>query len=168
MSQLKPVPQDFRRVLGQFATGVTIVTTRAPDGTPCGVTASSFNSVSLDPPMVLWSLGRQALSMAAFAAAEHFTVHVLAADQQALSNRFASRGSDKFAGLAWADDVHGVPLLPGCAAVFRCRTAHRYDGGDHVIFVGEVLGFESADCAPLLFHGGRYAALMPQPQPALA
>src|SRR5271154_4023877 len=93
-------PREFRRALGAFATGVTIVTARAPDGTPVGVTANSFNSVSLDPPMVLWSLSRSSRSLAAFECADYWVVHILAADQEALSNRFAKSGGEKFSGLA--------------------------------------------------------------------
>ncbi len=148
-------PKAFRSALGRFATGVTIVTTRDPCGAPVGVTANSFNSVSLDPPMVLWSLAKTSNSMPAFSAASHFAVHILAEGQEDLSGRFASRGADRFAGLPLNE---GVPLLDGCAARFVCRTAFQYEGGDHVIFVGEVTDFESADKAPLLFLGGRYAA----------
>jgi 3-hydroxy-9,10-secoandrosta-1,3,5(10)-triene-9,17-dione monooxygenase reductase component len=149
-------PKAFRSALGRFATGVTIVTTRDTGGAPVGVTANSFNSVSLDPPMVLWSLAKTSSSMPAFANAQHFAVHVLAEGQEDLSSRFAARGTDKFAGLGISAD--GVPLLEQCAARFVCRTAFQYEGGDHVIFVGEVTDFEAADKAPLLFLGGRYAA----------
>ncbi|MBO9696734.1 MAG: flavin reductase [Sphingopyxis sp.] len=147
----------FRNALGSFATGVTIVTTRDAAGQDCGLTANSFNSVSLDPPMVLWSLARSSMSMDAFRGADHFAVHILAADQEPLSNGFAKRGADKFAGLAPERGAGGVPLLTGCAARFQCRTAYQYEGGDHIIFVGEVIAFDHDDRAPLLFHGGRYA-----------
>ncbi|HEX2795334.1 MAG TPA: flavin reductase family protein [Croceicoccus sp.] len=149
--------QAFRRALGAFPTGVTIVTTRGLDGQPVGVTASSFNSVSLDPPLVLWSLARTSRSYPDFAGANHFAVHVLAADQDALSNRFAKSGEDKFAGLTLAEGVGGVPLLPEFGAQFECRVMHRYEGGDHVILVGEVVAFHHSERAPLVFHGGRYA-----------
>lgn len=147
----------FRNALGSFATGVTIVTTRDAAGQDCGLTANSFNSVSLDPPMVLWSLARSSMSMDVFRDADHFAVHILAADQEPLSNGFAKRGADKFAGLAPERGAGGVPLLTGCAARFQCRTAYQYEGGDHIIFVGEVIAFDHDDRAPLLFHGGRYA-----------
>ena len=147
----------FRNALGSFATGVTIVTTRDAAGQDCGLTANSFNSVSLDPPMVLFSLARNSASMDAFRGADHFAVHILAADQEPLSNGFAKRGTDKFAGLAPERGAGGVPLLTGCAARFQCRTAYQYEGGDHIIFVGEVIAFDHDDRAPLLFHGGRYA-----------
>lgn len=160
-------PRALRAALGAFATGVTIVTTREPDGTDIGLTANSFNSVSLDPPMVLWSLSRRALSLPAFQASGHFAVHVLAADQDALSHRFATQGAAKFADLPLARGAGGTPLLDGCSARFECRTAFTYDGGDHVIFVGEVLAFEHFPRPPLLFHAGRYAlAIEKSPAPA--
>ncbi|MEZ5708608.1 MAG: enoyl-CoA hydratase-related protein [Blastomonas sp.] len=149
-------PRSFRDALGQFATGVTIITTRASDGTPAGVTCSSFNSVSLDPPLILWSLARTSRSMAAFEQSDAFAVHVLAADQDPLANHFASKAEDKFAGLEFGGG-EGPPLFDGCSARLTCAMRHRYDGGDHVIMVGEVLEFEHDSRAPLLFHGGGYA-----------
>jgi 3-hydroxy-9,10-secoandrosta-1,3,5(10)-triene-9,17-dione monooxygenase reductase component len=159
----------FRSALGAFATGVTIVTTRDAEGRDVGLTANSFNSVSLDPPMVLWSLAKNARSLPAFLAASHFAVHVLAADQEALSGRFSARGSDKFAGLDLERGPAQVPLLRGCTARFQCRTAFRHEGGDHVIFVGAVESFDQSDQPPLIFHGGRYALAIrkePIPEPA--
>ena len=147
----------FRRALGSFATGVTIATTLDASGAPVGVTASSFNSVSLDPPLVLWSLSKQAFSREAFTSSGHFAIHVLAASQEDLSDRFARSGSDKFAGLDWTPGELGSPLFADHAARFQCRTRHEYDGGDHLILVGEVVDFEAHDVAPLLFHAGRYA-----------
>lgn len=149
-------PRQLRDALGRFATGVTIVTTRHGDQ-DVGLTANSFSSVSLDPPMVLWSLAKSSSSMPAFTDAAYFAVHVLAADQQALSQRFATRNIDRFAGLDMERGEGNTPLLPGSAARFLCRTAFRYEGGDHVIFVGEVVRFEHDPRPPLLFHGGRYA-----------
>ncbi len=148
---------EFRKALGAFATGVTIITTRAQDGSPLGLTVNSFNSVSLNPPLVLWSLAENALSLPAFRAAKHWAVHVLAADQDELSSRFAKRGADKFGGLDVETGVGEIPLLRGCTARFQCETAFEYQGGDHVIFVGKVLAFDRSDSAPLVFHGGRYA-----------
>lgn len=147
----------LRGALGSFATGVTIVTTRDPAGVDVGLTANSFNSVSLDPPMVLWSLAKTSLSLPAFLGSRYFAVHVLAADQEPLSNLFARRGADKFAGIALERGMGDVPLLPGCAARFVCHTAFQYEGGDHIIFVGEVLSLAHSDRAPLVFHDGRYA-----------
>ncbi|WP_077037670.1 flavin reductase family protein [Pelomonas sp. KK5] len=170
---LSSAAREFRDALGSFATGVTVITARAADGSPVGLTANSFNSVSLDPPMVLWSLARQARSLPVFQQATHWAVHVLAAEQEALSNRFARAGEDKFAGLELDTDAAGVPLLKGCAARFSCRTAIQHEGGDHLIFVGEVTAFErSTGRAPLVFHAGRYALAahndptLPQPRSA--
>jgi 3-hydroxy-9,10-secoandrosta-1,3,5(10)-triene-9,17-dione monooxygenase reductase component len=156
--------RQFRSALGSFATGVTIVTTRAGEGLDVGLTANSFNSVSLDPPMVLWSLAKNAASLPVFMASEYFAVHVLASDQQSLSDRFARRGIDKFEGVDVQRGRGGIPLLPGCSARFQCRTTFRYEGGDHIIFVGSVLDFEHADKAPLLFHGGGYGKILPRPK----
>ncbi|MCL6262984.1 flavin reductase [Craterilacuibacter sp. RT1T] len=150
-------PQDFRRALGAFTTGVTIVTTCDADGSPVGMTANSFNSVSLDPPLVLWSIAKSAKSLPAFAESGHWTVHILSAEQEALSDRFARRGEDKFAGLQTETGSNGCPLLTDCAARFQCKTSFQYDGGDHLILVGEVTGFDSSERTPLVFHGGRYA-----------
>ena len=150
-------PTELRKVLGTFATGVTVITTRAPDGTAVGLTANSFNSVSLDPPMVLWSLAKTARSRSAFEAAQHWAVHILAADQEELANRFATRGTDKFAGLIIDHGTGEVPLLHGCAARLQCRTSFLYEGGDHIIFVGEVLAVDHTDNTPLVFHAGAYA-----------
>lgn len=159
MSTIDPI--QLRNALGQFATGVTVVTSFDEQGRPIGVTANSFNSVSLDPPLVLWSLARKAQSLAAFQSAGHFAVHVLGLDQRPMSDRFARSGADKFAGLDFQRSTEGVPLFDSCAARFLCRTAYQYEGGDHVIFVGEVTGFESSSTDPLLFHGGRYREARP-------
>jgi 3-hydroxy-9,10-secoandrosta-1,3,5(10)-triene-9,17-dione monooxygenase reductase component len=150
-------PQELRKVLGTFATGVTIITTRGGDGVAVGLTANSFNSVSLNPPMVLWSLAKTALSRAAFESATHWAVHILAADQEELANRFATRGTDKFAGLLTDSGESNIPLLQGCAARLQCRTSFKYAGGDHIIFVGEVLAVDRTENAPLVFHAGAYA-----------
>lgn len=157
--------RGFRDALGAFATGVTIVTTRGIAGEDIGLTANSFNSVSLEPPMILWSLSAKALSLPAFLNNPHFAVHVLAADQDELSHRFATRGADKFRGIELTRGAADVPLLPGCSARFECRTEFKYEGGDHVIFVGAVTAFEYFDRAPLLFHGGRYAVAVEKVSP---
>ena len=150
-------PKAFRQALGSFATGVTIITTRSPDGEPLGLTVNSFNSVSMDPPMVLWSLDKKAMSLPIFRDASHWAVHVLSTDQAELSTRFAMRGEDKFADLELETGHGDTPLLRGCSARFQCKTAFQYEGGDHVIFVGEVETFDRSEAAPLVFHGGRYA-----------
>jgi 3-hydroxy-9,10-secoandrosta-1,3,5(10)-triene-9,17-dione monooxygenase reductase component len=150
-------PRAFRNALGQFATGVTIVTACGPNGERVGATVSSFNSVSLDPPLVLWSLDKRAFSRTVFESSTHFAVHVLKLEQKQLAQRFAMRGSDKFDGLECGGGLGNAPLLGDCAACFECETRHRYDGGDHVIFVGEVKRFGHAAVAPLVFHGGAFA-----------
>lgn len=150
-------PRNFRQALGAFATGVTIVTARAEDGSPVGITANSFNSVSLDPPMVLWSLARNARSLPVFARAKHWNVHVLANDQEALSNRFARAGEDKFRDLVLDTGVSDAPLIPGCSARFQCRATFQYEGGDHVILVGEVIDYDRTPSPPLLYVTGGYA-----------
>lgn len=157
-----PVPAEFRAALGLFATGVTIVTARAADGRPVGLTANSFNSVSLEPPLVLWSLRTAAMSMPAFARGSHYAIHILAAEQLELARRFAMRDIDRFEGLDLDDGAGGVPLLRGCAAVFECANRSQYEEGDHVIFVGEVERCSHrAGAQPLIFHGGRYFTELP-------
>lgn len=150
-------PKDFRRALGMFGTGVTIVTTRAENGEPVGITANSFNSVSLEPPMVLWSLAKNARSLAVFQNADTWNVHILSNEQEALSNRFARAGEDKFSGLSLDSEAAHAPLLQDCSARFRCKTAFQYDGGDHVIFVGEVTDYDANPHPPLLYVTGGYA-----------
>jgi len=159
---------DFRNALGQFATGVTVVTTTDADGNPVGVTASSFNSVSLDPPLVLWSLAKTAHSMPAYQNSGGFNVHVLASHQQELSNQFARPSENKFAGVDWENCKGGFPQLPEFAALFRCKTHFQYEGGDHIIFVGEVVDYQSHDFPVLVFHGGKYADAKVKTKPARA
>ena len=154
---------DFRAALGMFATGVTIVTARGPNGAPVGLTANSFNSVSLSPPLVLWSLARSAASMPAFEQGSHYTINILAADQHALAARFASKAADRFDGVLFHEGAGGAPVLDGAAAVFECFNRSRYEEGDHVIFVGEVERCSSRPgAAPLIFHGGRYFTELPR------
>ncbi len=140
-----------------FATGVTIVTARTPAGVLVGLTANSFNSVSLNPPLVLWSLAQAAGSMAALSTGSHYAINILAADQKDLAERFASGRADRWQGVAYTDGASGAPLLDGAAASFECFNRSRYEEGDHVIFVGEVERCSHrAGAAPLLFHGGRF------------
>jgi flavin reductase (DIM6/NTAB) family NADH-FMN oxidoreductase RutF len=153
---------DFRAALAMFATGVTIVTARSARGAPVGLTANSFNSVSIEPPLILWSLSRQAGSMPAFARGSHYAINILAADQRDLAERFASKDVDRFDGVAFRPGTSGAPLLDGAAAVFECFNRSRYQEGDHVIFVGEVESCARRDGAhPLIFHGGRYFTELP-------
>ncbi len=148
---------QFRTALGMFATGVTIVTARASNGQLVGLTASSFNSVSLEPPLVLWSLSQAATSMAAFRTGSHYAINILGADQQALAQRFATRGVDRFADVAFVAGACGAPLLAGAVATFECFNRSRYVEGDHVIFVGEVEHCSlRAGASPLLYHGGKF------------
>ena len=140
-----------------FATGVTIVTARTPAGVLIGLTANSFNSVSLSPPLVLWSLSQAAGSMAALSGGSHYAINILAADQKALAERFASKRDDRWVGVSFTEGVAGSPLLSGAAASFECFNRSRYEEGDHVIFVGEVERCSHrAGAAPLLFHGGKF------------
>ena len=153
---------DFRAALAMFATGVTIVTARTAEGEPIGLTANSFNSVSINPPLVLWSLSRQAGSMPAFARGSHYAINILAADQRALAERFSSKDIARFDGVAHGAGVSGMPLLDGAAAAFECFNRSRYEEGDHVIFVGEVEACtRRAGASPLIFHGGRYFNELP-------
>lgn len=153
---------ELRRALGQFATGVTVVTTCDAAGAPVGVTASSFNSVSLDPPLILWSIKKDAWSTPAFLGCRRFAVHVLSAEQIALSNRFAQRGANKFADIDWAEGEGGTPILPNALARFDCESWANYEGGDHIIQVGKVASFTFDDRhRPLIFSKGAYGVPLP-------
>jgi 3-hydroxy-9,10-secoandrosta-1,3,5(10)-triene-9,17-dione monooxygenase reductase component len=147
---------DIRKALAQFATGVTVVTTRAADGSPAGLTVNSFNSVSLDPPLVLWSLAHKAQSLDAFRNCERYLVHVLAVNQLEVASVFATRGADKFGATRWQPNAAGLPLLEGCVAWFVCGNRRQYDEGDHVILVGRIDEFAILGGAPLIFHDSRY------------
>lgn len=151
-------PRELRNALGRFATGVCVVTTRTAAGDAAGLTVNSFSSVSLDPPLVAWCLGRQAPSLRAFSQAEHFAVHVMAADQQALTLHFARPAPDKFADVQseFEDGLGAVPVLKTALARFECSKAAVVEGGDHLIFIGRVERFTYADRPPLLFHAGRF------------
>jgi flavin reductase (DIM6/NTAB) family NADH-FMN oxidoreductase RutF len=136
---------------------VTIVTARTGSGELIGLTANSFNSVSLDPPLVLWSLARAAGSMPAFSTGSHYAINILSASQRELAERFALKGADRWSGVTFAEGSGGAPLLDGAAATFECFNRSRYEEGDHVIFVGEVERCSHrAGASPLLFHGGRF------------
>src|SRR5690606_11934701 len=119
-----------------------------------------FSSVSLSPKLVLWSLDRKSSSLETCMASDHFAVHILAADQEQLADQFCTRGIERFTGVQTTEGRGGLPLIDGCAAVFQCRTVHRYDGGDHIIFVGEVLDYTHGCREPLAFHGGAYAKVV--------
>ncbi|GGK67898.1 flavin reductase family protein [Amphritea balenae] len=165
MSQTAFDPKDFRRALSQFPTGVTVITTLDAEGNPVGVTASSFNSVSMDPTLVLWSIDKGAHSLSTFENAEHFAVNVLSRDQVATSNNFASRGEDKFANAEYTAGLGGAPVLNDYAAQFECKTWAVYEGGDHLILVGEVLDYRFNDAVePLVFARGSYAVSAQHPE----
>ena len=152
--------QALRTALGRFATGVTIVTCRDASGHSLGLTVNSFASLSLDPPLVLWSLRAASPNLAAFETASHFAVNVLTEAQLPLSRRFASPVHDKFDEGAWSAGEGGAPVLAGCAAVFECSTERFLPAGDHVLFIGRVRAAHQAmELAPLLFHGGHYRQL---------
>lgn len=156
-------PQQFRATLGQFATGIAVVTAVGADGRPAGVTVNSFASVSLDPPLVLWCLAHKAATMPIFQAAGHFAVNILAADQVEFSNRFALPQADRFAGVDWTPGLGGAPLLDGCCARLECRAETRHEAGDHVIFVGRVERLAREERPPLIYHASRYGALAELP-----
>lgn len=162
-SRLNPAvePKALRAAMACFATGVTIVTTLDNNGHPVGLTVNSFNSVSLEPALVLWSLARSSESLPVFAANAAFAVNVLAADQQALCQTFASRTTDRFAGVDWTPGLYGVPVLSGSVASFECVTAQRIPGGDHEIFLGHVHRVSSSDTPALVYHQGQFGQLSP-------
>jgi len=148
---LRVTGEEFRRACGRFATGVTIATVLDPANAPHGLTVSSFTSVSLEPPLVLICLGHEVTNIAHFCKATYFGINVLADDQQALSERFATKGGDRFDGVKWHPGATGVPLLSGSLAQIECAIHHRAEMGDHDIFVGEMLNAHFAEGAPLLY-----------------
>jgi len=146
----------FRRSLAQFATGVTVVTTRDAAGAPVGLTVNSFNSVSLQPPLILWSLALKSRTLEAFERCTHYAVNVLAERQLGVAERFATPDADRFGPRDWRDGPFGVPLVDGCVARLVARSHSRHVEGDHVIMVGEVVYHDAAGGTPLVFHAGRY------------
>jgi flavin reductase (DIM6/NTAB) family NADH-FMN oxidoreductase RutF len=149
----------LRSALGRFTTGVTIATCRDAAGRAVGLTCNSFNSLSLDPPLVLWSLRAASPALPAFCATSHFAINILAEGQVELSRRFASGVPDRFAEGQWADGIGGAPVLGGCTAVFECALHSRQDAGDHVLFIGQVERMHEAALPPLLFQAGHYRLL---------
>ena len=149
-------PRELRRALGRFATGVTVVTTVGADRAPVGLTANSFSSVSLDPPLILWSLANDATSLDAFKQAEWFAVNVLGSHQQNLSNQFASKGIEKFGGVDYEEGLGGCPVLIDSLACFECTVYDRVLAGDHTIFLGKVERLTHREGVPLLYSSGRY------------
>jgi flavin reductase (DIM6/NTAB) family NADH-FMN oxidoreductase RutF len=152
-------PDEFRRACGRFATGVTIATVLDAQGTPHGLTVSSFTSVSLEPPLILICLGHAVTIIDAFRAANHFGINVLSATQQDLSDRFARKGQDRFNGLRWTSGETGAPLLTGVLAAIECAVEQRVTSGDHDILIGRMVRAEVAEGEPLLYFASRYRAL---------
>ena len=160
--------KELRQAFGHFATGVTVVTTMdsaSENGLakPLAMTANSFSSVSLDPPLILWSIDKNAQSFAAFERNEHFAVHILHAGQEALSTVCATRNADKFADVEWQPGLGEAPIFDEFSARFQCRVEHRYEGGDHQIIVGRVLDYSCQNkpqqVQPLVFFKGKYCAV---------
>lgn len=152
-------PNEFKAALGRWGSGVCVITARDGEGRLGGLTASSFTSVSLDPPLVLFCLGEDSSSHGVFERADGFVVHILAAGQEELSNLFASKSSDKFEQVDYREGPGGAPLLPGCLAVLECSAWRKITAGDHLILVGEVQSAQSNADPPLLFYRGGYRAL---------
>lgn len=154
-------PRDFRNALGTFGTGVTVVTAMSAEGKPYGVTCNSFASVSLNPPLVLWSLGMFSQGLPIFQNASHFTVNVLGLSQRALALQFAKSSGDKFAGVEWQPGLGDAPVLAGSVAQFQCRAVNRYYGGDHIIFLGAVEAYAYSGDEPLMFSRGGFGSFVP-------
>ena len=150
---------DFRQALGQFATGVCLVTLDDPDLGPLATTVNSFSSVSLDPPLVLWSIQNSSDHLAVYTECQHFGISVLSSEQGALSSQYAQRGGHSVQAEHFATGPQGEPKLIDALAHFTCAAYAVHPGGDHQIIVGEVLQFESREAAPLIFHSGAYRAL---------
>ena len=154
-------PLELRRCLGSFVTGVTVMTVLDADGNPEGITANSFSSLSLDPPLIVWSLRLSSRSFNTYKNAMRFTVNILAEDQVDISNRFAASGADRFEGVAYTPGLGGVPLIDGCASYLECSLEASYPGGDHVLFVGRVERIHMNERRPLAYGGGGYLSVQP-------
>lgn len=166
-SSAEPDLRALRRVLGQFATGVAVVTAAGGEGQMVGMTMSSFNSVSLNPPLILFSVARSAFSLPVLQAAKGYGINILGRDQEHLSNRFARASEDKWSDVAHRRGAHDVPLIEGALAHLECAPYARHDGGDHEVFIARVLRFETEDAgAPLIFFRGRYHDLAPRGETA--
>lgn len=152
-------PSELRKIFGQFATGVTVVTTIGDKGAPVGLAANSFSSVSLDPPLVLWSIGLETPSLGAFRRHPAFAINILCDRSKDIAVNFAKPSKDKFSTVDWKPGLAGVPVLDQAASVIQCWTDSRIPGGDHEIYLGRVVEFRTTEKPPLVFHGGRYNAL---------
>ena len=153
----------LRNCFGKFATGITVITALAPDGTKIGLTVNSFSSLSLEPPMVLWSLDKKSKSIGAFITAPHFAVNVLASDQMDISNNFARTSENKFNNIELLESKCNLPLLSGTVADLECKNISTYEGGDHLIFIGEVEHFNTSNKKPLLYTNGQYTVAARHP-----
>jgi flavin reductase (DIM6/NTAB) family NADH-FMN oxidoreductase RutF len=156
-------PSTFRTVLGKFVTGVTVITACCDDGTTVGVTVSSFNTLSLDPPFILWSLSLHAPSLQLFRACDFFAVNILAHDQGAIAKQFAKPAADKFHGIETQQGLHGMPLIMNAAAHLECEFEYRYPGGDHELIVGRVLSASGSQIAPLAYGQGQFGHFVNSP-----
>ncbi|WP_278493917.1 p-hydroxyphenylacetate 3-hydroxylase reductase component [Acinetobacter gyllenbergii] len=163
MDEITIDPMQFRRALGNFATGVTIVTAQNAQGEKVGVTANSFNSVSLDPPLILWSIDKNSSSFPVFEQATHFAVNILSGSQIELSNKFSRRNIDKYDGTSYQTGSGQAPILDHCSAVFECERHEIIEGGDHWIIIGKVVRFRDEGRSPLVYHQGAYSGVIPHP-----
>ena len=154
-------PVELRRCLGSFVTGVTVITVLDENGAPVGMTANSFNSVSLDPPLIVWSLRTNARAFPVYSTAKRFVVNILSEEQVDVSNRFAKSGPDRFDGVATTPGIDGVPMIDGCSAHLECRTEATYPGGDHLLFLGRVERIIGSARKPLAFGAGKYMVVHP-------
>ena len=161
-------PRELRNCFGKFATGITVITTIAPDGTHIGLTVNSFSSLSIDPPMILWSLDKKSKNLDVMETVTHFAVNVLASDQMDISNNFARTSDDKFVGIDVKIGQCGMPLIAGTVAHLECKKVLSYEGGDHIIFIGEVECFDTCPKAPLLYTNGQYTLAARHPQAKIA
>jgi flavin reductase (DIM6/NTAB) family NADH-FMN oxidoreductase RutF/DNA-binding IclR family transcriptional regulator len=152
---------ELRRCLGSFVTGVTVITVLDDDGKPIGMTANSFNSVSLDPPLIVWSLRTNARTFPVYSKAKRFIVNILSEDQVDISNRFAKSGPDRFDGIVITPGIDGLPLIDGCSAYLECHTEATYPGGDHLLFLGRVERIVGSARKPLAFGAGKYMVVHP-------
>lgn len=151
--------KQFRQCLGKFATGVTVVSCRDQDNRPCGITANSFSSVSLEPPLVLWNIAKVSRSLDAYLQAEHFAINVLSNQQQSLAAHFSKSENGLFDNIDYLESSQKVPLLSDTLAHLECRTHDIHDCGDHHIIIGKVINFELTDSQPLIFYGGNYTGV---------
>lgn len=152
--------RKFRNALGSFATGIAVVTAKCPNGKPMGITINSFASVSLEPPLVLWSIDKNSDLYQQFCSASHYAVHVLPEDAQSISNHFTTADDKQFDNFEITSGVSDLPLLPGCIAIFQCKVTQKIEAGDHTILIGHVLDMQHDPAKPLIFHAGQYTKLV--------